>query len=33
MTVLANRMDRIFRHGEVAYVVEFLITMCKDSEG
>jgi hypothetical protein len=32
-TVSAKRMERIFRHGEVAYVVECLITTWKDSEG
>jgi hypothetical protein len=32
-TVSAKRMERIFRHGEVAYVVECLITTQKDSEG
>jgi hypothetical protein len=31
--VSTKRMERIFRHGEVAYVVECLITMQKDSEG
>jgi hypothetical protein len=33
VTVLAKRMERIFKHGEVAYVSECLITMQKDSEG
>jgi hypothetical protein len=33
MIVLAKRMEKIFRHGEVAYVVECLITTWKDSEG
>jgi hypothetical protein len=32
-TVSAKRMERIFRHGEVAYVAECLITTRKDSEG
>jgi hypothetical protein len=32
-TVLAKRMERIFRHGEVAYATECLITTQKDSEG
>jgi hypothetical protein len=32
-TVSAKRMERIFRHGEVAYVVECLITTQRDSEG
>jgi hypothetical protein len=32
-TVSAKRMERIFRHGEVAYAVEFLINTQKDSEG
>jgi hypothetical protein len=32
-TILAKRMERIFRHGEVAYATEFLITTHKDSEG
>ena len=31
--VLAKRMERIFRHGEVAYAAECLITTQKDSEG
>jgi hypothetical protein len=31
-TVSAKRMERIFRHGEVAYVAECLITTRKDSE-
>jgi hypothetical protein len=31
--VLAKRMERIFRHGEVAYATKFLITIQKDSEG
>jgi hypothetical protein len=32
-TVLAKRMERIFRHGEVEYVAECLITTQKDSKG
>jgi hypothetical protein len=32
-TVSAKRMERIFRHGEVAYAPECLITTQKDSEG
>jgi hypothetical protein len=32
-TVSAKRMERIFRHGEVAYAAECLITTWKDSEG
>jgi hypothetical protein len=32
-TVLTKRMERIFRHGEVAYVAECFITTWKDSEG
>jgi hypothetical protein len=32
-TVTAKRMERIFSHGEVAYVAECLITTRKDSEG
>jgi hypothetical protein len=32
-TISTKRMERIFRHGEVAYVVECLITTRKDSEG
>jgi hypothetical protein len=32
-TVLAKRMERIFKHGEVAYVVDLLITAQKDSKG
>jgi hypothetical protein len=32
-TVLAKRMERIFRHGEVAYAAKCLITTQKDSEG
>jgi hypothetical protein len=32
-TVSAKRMERIFRHGEVAYATECLITTQKDSEG
>jgi hypothetical protein len=32
-TVSTKRMERIFRHGEVAYVAECLITTRKDSEG
>ena len=31
--VLAKRMERIFRHGDVAYAAECLITMKKNSEG
>jgi hypothetical protein len=31
-TVSTKRMERIFRHGEVAYVAECLITTRKDSE-
>jgi hypothetical protein len=31
--VSAKRMERIFRHGEVAYVAECFITTQKDSEG
>jgi len=31
--VSSKRMERIFRHGEVAYVAEFLITTQKDLEG
>jgi hypothetical protein len=31
-TVLAKRMERIFRHREVEYVAECLITTCKDSK-
>jgi hypothetical protein len=31
--VSTKRMERIFRHGEVAYAVECLITTRKDSEG
>jgi hypothetical protein len=31
--VSLKRMERIFIHGEVAYVVECLITTQKDSEG
>jgi hypothetical protein len=30
-TVSSKRMERIFRHGEVAYAVECLITTHKDS--
>jgi hypothetical protein len=30
---LAKRMERIFRHGEVAYAVECLITTLRDSDG
>ena len=33
MTVSAKRMERIFRHGEVAYATECLITTRNDSEG
>jgi hypothetical protein len=32
-TVSAKRMERIFRHGDVAYVVECLITTQKESYG
>jgi hypothetical protein len=32
-TVSSKRMVRIFRHGEVAYVVECLITTRRDSDG
>jgi hypothetical protein len=32
-TVSAKRMERIFRHGDVAYVVECLITTRRDSDG
>ena len=32
-TILAKKMERIFRHGEVAYAAECLITTWKDSEG
>jgi hypothetical protein len=32
-TVSAKRMERIFRHEELAYAAECLITMWKDSEG
>jgi hypothetical protein len=32
-TVSAKRMERIFRHGEVAYAAECLITAQRDSEG
>jgi hypothetical protein len=32
-TVSAKRMERIFRHGEVAYATECLITSQKDSKG
>jgi hypothetical protein len=32
-TVSTKRMERIFRHGEVAYVIECLITTQKDSKG
>jgi hypothetical protein len=31
--VLAKRMERIFRHRDVAYAAECLITTRKDSEG
>jgi hypothetical protein len=31
--VLTNRMEQIFRHGDVAYIAECLITTRKDSEG
>ena len=31
--VLAKRMERIFRHGEVAYATKCLITTQKDLEG
>jgi hypothetical protein len=33
MIVSAKRMERIFRHGEVAYAAECLITTQKDSDG
>jgi hypothetical protein len=32
-TVSAKRMERIFKHGEVAYAAECLITTRKDYEG
>jgi hypothetical protein len=32
MTFSAKRMERIFRHGEVAYATDCLITTRKDSE-
>jgi hypothetical protein len=32
-TVSAKRMERIFKHGEVAYVAECLIATQKDSDG
>jgi hypothetical protein len=32
-TISAKRMERIFRHGEVAYAIECLITTQKDLEG
>jgi hypothetical protein len=32
-TVSTKRMERIFRHGEVAYAAECLITTQKDLEG
>jgi hypothetical protein len=32
-TISAKRMERIFKHGEVAYATECLITTQKDSEG
>jgi hypothetical protein len=32
-TISAKRMERIFRHGEVAYAAECLITSQKDLEG
>jgi hypothetical protein len=32
-TVSAKRMERIFRHGEVAYAAKFLIITQKDLEG
>jgi hypothetical protein len=32
-TVSSKRMERIFRHGEVAFAAECLITTWKDSEG
>jgi hypothetical protein len=32
-TVSTKRMERIFRHGEVAFAAECLITTRKDSEG
>jgi hypothetical protein len=31
--VSTKRMERIFRHGDVAYVVECLITTKRDSDG
>jgi hypothetical protein len=31
--VSSKRMERIFRHGEVEYAAEFLITTQKDLEG
>jgi hypothetical protein len=31
-TVSSKRMERIFKHGEVAYVAECLITTQKDSK-
>jgi hypothetical protein len=33
MTISAKRMERIFKHGEVTYSAECLITTRKDSEG
>jgi hypothetical protein len=33
MTVSSKRMERIFKHGEVAYDAECLMTMQKDSKG
>jgi hypothetical protein len=33
MTISSKRMERIFRHGEVAYDAKCLITTQKDSEG
>jgi hypothetical protein len=32
MTMLGKRMERIFRHGDVAYAVECLITTKRDSD-
>jgi hypothetical protein len=32
-TISAKRMERIFRHGEVAYTPECLITTRRDSDG
>jgi hypothetical protein len=33
MIVSSKRMERIFKHGELAYSAECLIAMWKDSEG